>query len=387
MLYYLSEKGIIECKIFMNITILTGVFYPQVHPRAFRAAELAKEFVRIGHKVKVVNLKTVVGFDYDTYAKENNIEIVNLNVFVPNNINAQKSTYTPKGKVIRFLIEYFLCGRLFWYGKDMVDKLVCLKGADLVIALSTPFPVHYGFAKYIKKYGRDFIAIADSGDPFYYSKQGKRAFYFKYLEKDIYKQIDYLTIPTQNAIPLYNKLIPSSKIHIIPQGFNMNNIKLYDGIFENPVKFAYAGVFYWDIRNPEFLFKYLDSLNTLFEFYIFMRYEDAKFNEMMDKYENLRGKVKIAYNVPHDDLILELSKMHFLINIENVSNTQMPSKLIDYGMTKRPIYSCSESNFEPNSLIDFLNGNYGKRYHVDIEEYRIENVASKFLSLVQKNNV
>lgn len=373
----------------MKITILTGCFYPQIHPRAFRATELAKEFVRQGHIVSVVNLRTMEGFDYDKYAKENHIKITNLDVFADRMaaLAAKKQTYSWFGKVKRFCLDYFLNGRLFKYGYEIKKKLhehECLKDADLVIALSTPFPCHYGYAKYVRKYGRNFITILDSGDPFYYSKQSKHAIWFKYIERNVYRQCDFLTIPTSNAIPLYTPVIPEEKIHIIPQGFNMKDLKLYNGSFKSPVRFAYAGVFYWDIRNPEFLFDYLDKASWNFEFHIYMRFKDAHLEDILTQYPNLSKKIRLQYGKPHDELISELSRMHFLINIENLSNTQMPSKLIDYGMTKRPIFSCKKDTFSADTFESFMRGDYSGQYTINMSDYDIENVANKFLALAEQ---
>ena len=368
----------------MEIKIVVGSYYPKVHPRAFRATELAKEFTRMGHRVTVVSMSTVDGFDYEVYSKQSRIRVIHLNIFSGNHtaqVNSNKAAGKLWWKAYRFLLEYLLCGRLFQYGKQICKSLECLEDADMVIALSTPFPVHYGYDKYVKKHGRHFVSILDSGDPFYYSKQTKRAIWFKNIERDVYKQCDFLTIPTKNAIPLYSSLIPESKIKIIPQGFNMRYLKLYTGPYEGTIKIAYAGVFYWDIRNPEFLFRYLDASDVDYTFFIYMRYNDSKFDACLEKYSNLAKKVRVEYNVPHDDLITELSKMDFLVNIENLSNTQMPSKLIDYGMTKRPIFSCKESTFSADKFEKFLHRQYDGRYEVQIEDYNIEKIAGQFLEL------
>lgn len=368
----------------MNIKIVVGSYFPKIHPRAFRATELAKEFTRLGHQVTVICMSSVEGFDYEAYTRETGIKIIHLNIFSGDHtakVIASKSTGTRIGKLKRFCIEYFLCGNLFKYGSQIAKSLDGLDGADMVIALSTPFPVHYGYAKYIKKNGRNFVSILDSGDPFYYSRQTKRAIWFKGIEKSVYKECDYLTIPTENAIPLYSPLIDKDKIKIIPQGFNMRDLKLYNGTFKGPVRIAYAGVFYWDIRNPEFLFRYLDTCGVEYDFYLYMRFKDAQFDAAMERYPNFAKRVKVSYGVPHNDLIYKLSEMDFLINIENVSNTQMPSKLIDYGMTNRPIFSCKESTFSTKKMERFLSRDYTDSYKVDIANYNIEKIAQQFLEL------
>lgn len=372
----------------MNIVIISGSFYPNIHPRAFRATELAKEFTRLGNSVTAITCKSIDDFDYTSYSEESGINVVCLDVLKGNRVQEVATHKKTKIYIIkRFLIEYLFCGHLFKYAREISKKLSslnCFGSADLVIVLSTPFPCHYGFYKFVKKRVRNFVTVLDSGDPFYYSKQTKRAIWFKYIERNVYKQCDYLTIPTNNAIQLYSPLIPEDKIKIIPQGFNMRDLNLYKGEFSKPIKIAYAGVFYWNIRNPEFLFDALDKSSVDYEFYLYMRYKDTELDNVLQKYTNLRNRMRMQLCVPHDELITELSKMHFLINIENLSNTQIPSKLIDYGMTKRPIFSCNEQNFDPLKLERFFQGDYTGGYEVDASEYDIETIANKFLDLYKK---
>lgn len=372
----------------MKIVIISSFFYPVIQPRSFRATELAKEFARKGHDVSAIPMNTVEGFDYEEYGHINNIKIYPLTIFKQDGTAqaaSKAATQDVFTKIFRSLVSYLLCGRMIKYMYSIYKSLLkqdCLEDADMVIALSTPFCIHWALAKYIKRRGKGFVSIADSGDPFYYSKQWNLAIWFKYIERNVYRQMDYLTIPTANAIPLYSPLIPEDKIKLIPQGFDMSNIKLYQGEFGSKIRIAYAGVFYWDIRNPEFLFRYLDECDKDYELNLFMRYQDAILETTLSKYPNLKNRLIVHYNVPHDDLIYELSKMHFLINVENLSNTQMPSKLIDYGMSGRPILSCNEMNYSEEIMNRFMTGDYRDRYEVDIEDYNIVKIADKFIELV-----
>ncbi len=370
----------------MKVLIFAGCYYPHVHPRAFRATELAKEFRRQGDNVKVVNMTTIEQFDYSQYSKTTGIIVENLDINCVSNTKAEKPGRRSSfiGRHFKKLIDFFFHGRFFVQSHQIISKLQIDRDVDLVIALSTPFVCLYTVSKYIKREGKSFVAIADRGDPFYYSKQSKYAIWFKWIEKKVYEKFDYLTIPTENAIPLYSPLIDESKIRIIPQGFNMDNLNLYEGELSAPVSFAYAGVFYWDIRNPEFLFSYLDKLNMPFRFYLFMRYNDPTLDVLIRKYKNLEDKVIKKYSLPHDELLYELSKMHFLINIENISNTQMPSKLIDYGMSGRPTVSFNKETFKPQVLNEFLNGEYRNALEIDLKKYDIKTIVAQFKILVDE---
>lgn len=360
----------------MKIQILTGHFVPQLHPRAFRANELALEFVRQGHTVCVTNCWTIYGFDYADYAKKAGIEIRNLNIFVTNK-DAKKQG--GKGRIISFLKEYLLAGSLFYRGPLIAEKLVIDPDTDLVIALSTPFTCLYALSLYYKNHRKKCITIADSGDPFYGSKQTPKAPWFKWIEKRVYKYFDYLSIPTENAVPIYQSLINPEKILIIPQGFNMKNVRLCNEPLSDPVKFAYAGVFYKDIRNPEFLFSFLASIAQDFQFYIYMRENDSYVDSLIIKHPNIKDKIRIVYSLPREQLLYELSKKHFLINIDNLSSTQIPSKVIDYAISKRPIYSCNEKSFSANVFNQFMAGDYSRQLVLDISKYEIGNVAKQFL--------
>ena len=74
--------------------------------------------------------------------------------------------------------------------------------------------------------------------------------------------------------------------------------------------------------------------------------------------------------------------MDFLVNFDNNTDKQVPSKLIDYALTDRPILNIEKV---PNRemILEFLGGNYRHTYPVrDLERYNIKKVAVKFLELV-----
>ena len=367
----------------MKIHILTAHFAPQLHPRAFRASELAIELSKRGHQIEVTNLTTIEGFDYDLYTQTTGVKVHNLGYYkISSENNLEKISNSKFVHLFRFLVEYFLSGRLIIMSRSIARNLQISEDTDAVIALSTPFMNIWGLSKYIENHGKKFVTIADSGDPFFYSQQRKHAIWFKWIEKNTYKNYDYLTIPIKNAIPAYAPLLPQNKIKIIPQGFRMDNLKLYKGDFTGPVRIAYAGVFYWDIRNPEFIFKYLNNIDIEYELYLFMRNKDTLVDDLLVKYPNLSKRV-IIKALPRNELLYELSRMHFLLNIENTMNTQMPSKVIDYGISGRPILSCNSRNFSKEKADKFMHGIYEGQLKVDIEQYNIVNVATQFEDLIK----
>ena len=104
--------------------------------------------------------------------------------------------------------------------------------------------------------------------------------------------------------------------------------------------------------------------------------------KLLNKYIKLLGNKLVIHNmIPREDAIYELSKMDFLINLENLSESQAPSKLIDYGLTGRPVYSFDQLNFSMETLSKFLNADYRLTTSIDLVPFDIRNVAEQFLQL------
>lgn len=376
----------------MKILIFTGHFHPEIHPRAFRASELACEFSSTGHEVTVITLRTITSFDYKKYEQNNNLKVCRINLY-----SRPEISVTPKKssrsnfilfilKIYRFLLDYFIGGNLFINSFKIKKELKKIDDFNLIISLSTPFMNHLGMALIRKQIANlKTIFVADSGDPFYRSQQTKRAPYFYYLEKYVYKKFDFLTVPAKASLDAYKGLVEPNKIKIIPQGFNMENIKLGKVSPSEKITFAYSGVFYSDIRNPEFLLKTLVDLDIDFRFDIYLRHSDLAIDKLINKYTHLLGdKLNIKYGIKRDDLIYHLSTVDFLINIGNLTTTQIPSKLIDYAITKRPIYSCNSSNYYKEDFMRFLRRDYSNSLNIDVSNYDIKKVASQFIELIDE---
>lgn len=376
----------------MKIHIVTGSFTPDINPRAFRSFELARQFALCGHQVTVSNFSYTDGYNYADLEKKLGVKIIVIPVYIQSKISQVKNKSQSKLKQsIKELIRYCFAGKLFLYERTVSKMLFIPKDTDLVISVSVPFLTHYSTANLRRKHSRDYantVFVADSGDPFSTCQQFKIAPYFKLLERKVLRWFDYLTIPTSQAIDAYKELMPLKKIKIIPQGFNFeirNNFQPL--VSKNSIPhFAYAGVFYEGIRNPIFLFDYLAKLDKNFKFYLFLR-EKSQFTEwLFSTYsDKLKDKMIVQYGLERDNLLLELRKMDFLINIGNTTTVQVPSKIIDYALVDRPYISFNEQNFNEMVFDEFLRGDYHNADKVpDLEIYDIRNVAKQFLSLVAK---
>ena len=252
----------------------------------------------------------------------------------------------------------------------------------MLISIAVPYPIHWGVAAVWKKKGN--IAktwIADCGDPFMGQENDtfKKPFYFKYIEKWFCRKADYLTVPTSGSIKGYYKEF-HPKIRVIPQGFRFEDFSATKTYEQNNCPcFAYAGMFIPGRRDPRQMLEYLLSLTTEFKFYIY-----TSTPELVKPYiEKSNEKIVLLPPIPRDALLIELSKMDFVVNFENIGNKQTPSKLIDYTIIKKPILSLKSNELNTTAVNQFLAGNYIQQLKVENpNQYRIENVAKLFLKLL-----
>jgi hypothetical protein len=172
------------------------------------------------------------------------------------------------------------------------------------------------------------------------------------------------------------------KLVEIPQGFKFSDIELFEGEINNKIPhFAFAGSVFPKYRDPSKLLSYLISLNKDFRFIFY-----TKTQEIIQPFaEKSKGRIIIKQYIPRNELLYELSKMDFLVNFEFNIHEQSPSKLIDYGITKRPILNVISREFNPSIVDEFLSGDYKNQFKIDgIERYQIENVCKAFLSLADE---
>ena len=83
--------------------------------------------------------------------------------------------------------------------------------------------------------------------------------------------------------------------------------------------------------------------------------------------------IEVRDYVPRLQLLKELSEMDFLLNLENGTSVQTPSKLIDYALTRRPILSVDSQNLDTATIDQFLEGDYSNRKRIDnLDRYNIK---------------
>jgi len=368
----------------MRILLVSSSFFPEQSPRAFRTSELAKELARQGHTVSVLTLNR--NRDYSDYEKQYNLHIlpeIRPRFYRTDVFRAGRGFI--KRIVDRILYQFFFFPELelSWLISKSIRKQS--DRFDLLISVAKPYSVHIGCAlayKTIKKNKSGWIA--DCGDPFTLSKSDSWhfPFYVSWIERWMFKKVDFITVPVESARQAYYPEF-NEKIRIIPQGFDFDEIKLLRGTVENSCPtFAYAGALYQKTRNPRKFLEFLLSIKDDYKFILFTGNSELVIPYMLKS----EGKIEVRKPILRADLMVELSKMDFLVNVDNVFKEQVPSKLIDYTLIGRPVLNIEPETIDKELIIEFLRGNYAGQYLVsNIEDYRISNVAKQFLELFNLN--
>ena len=364
----------------MNILIISHFTWPHQSPRAFRTAELSEELARLGHNVTVYSVPE--GADYVAYTQKTGVKIMPIYMRIPSNKGGADYRNNAIDKalyhVFNTLTDYPSI-EFKWRTKDILEKE---KDFDLLITIAVPHEIHFGAGAAMERRPSEPTKcwIADCGDPFMFNPYKKPFFWFAGEEKRWCRRVDYITVPTEQSI---NGYYPEfrSKIKVIPQGFNFDDINIAEYEPNSVPTFAYTGRFYPGLRDPYQFLDYLTTLKEDFRCIFFVA------SDLPQKYTDALGdKLVVKKGWKRKDIIYELSKMDFLLNIPNKgSMVQVPSKLIDYALAKRPVLSIETDFAQQQQLHEFLQGDYSSQMTLpDLEMYNIKNVARQFLALAEE---
>ncbi|MGI6306873.1 MAG: glycosyltransferase [Bacteroidales bacterium] len=364
----------------MKILLVSNAFYPEISPRSYRATELAREFSRQGHKVVVIT--KFRNHDYSEFIRGTSIVIKMWESGkLPEIRIARRNPWAflsrALKRVLLILFEYPSIEDMFHVRKMLRRE----KGYDLMISFAVPYPVHWGVAWATNRGKNAATWVADCGDPYMGDvlDSFRKPFYFAYLEKWFCRRADFISIPIEKAKSGYYSEF-HHKIRIIPQGFDFDLKKEEVSRNENSVPtFAYAGTFLQGARNPEPLMQFLTNLDLQFKFLVFTNKPD-----ILEKYRLLLcEKLIVSDYIPRHELMAVLKNMDFLINFDNNTELNSPSKLIDYAITQRPVLNITK-DFNGEDLKAFLRGDYSKKMSLpDLNQYHISNISHLFLDLLK----
>jgi hypothetical protein len=365
----------------MKILLISSAFYPENSPRSFRATELAKELHRQGHEVHVATIQTP---ERTAFAAQHGLTLLDLGPRKLRFLGRSSNRILDLGvrainRLMSLAVEYPDIELMF----KVRRVLRACSGYDLMITIAVPHPIHWGAAWVRQQKGQVArVWVADCGDPYTLvtTDSFRKPFYFGYIEKLWGRRCDFISIPKiEMKVNFFKEFEP--KMVEIPQGFNLAESRVHLGQYRpHPVPtFAFSGNFIPGNRDPRPLLEHLVNTDLDFRFYIF-----TKIRHMVEPYmEKAKGRIILSDYIPREALLKHLSEMDFLVNITYDPAYQVPSKLIDYLITERPILNI-DYELDTNNVDRFLRGDYSGRFSaLQLSRYDIATVAQKFTALAE----
>lgn len=371
-----------ERELAKKILMAVCSFYPANNPRAVQSYELYRELKRRGYSIDICytpKKKLIYGEEIKEYihCQSGTIQKETFNAQEKKNI-----LLTGFKKLVCYVIGE-KGAFIYW---NWIKSTVDITNYDCVISIAAPFYNHILLSRLIKKCKNKKIrTICDNGDPFY--NPDKHSPIVKRMQIKAFQAFDVIIFPIESARSYYEKYAEKDKLFVIPQGRNFDDITLSDYKENETVTFAYAGAFFSDIRNPESFLNMLCSVDKDFTFIMYTELVGTVYEDILLPYKKKLGdKLQLETIIPRKQCIKELSCMDFLVNFENMSAMQQPSKLIDYALTKRPILSVRQDRINREEFMRFVQRDYKNRLQIDIEKYNMKHVCDEYINHIESGD-
>ena len=351
-------------KKFKKILIVTHQYLPHVSPRTTRWKLLVEELISKGHQVTIL---TGMYPDFDTknmdviyFGNKNNKNIVSSlrekSKQVSSKNRIKKFFYDSLKKLYRIFINYLAWPdySVFWLYQIYRNRKNITTDYDVIISVSLPFSSH--IAAYIVNKSRKKQWIMDIGDPFslkidapennkfLYSRLNKR------YENKFYSLANNVLFTHKDALDNHKKFfnIPSSKLVVANPISNFdsnlfNKSMSYD--YESkPIKISYFGIFTKGVRSPDSFLKQVSDKHE-FEFSWYVNEDSKKIIKSCDINLNKHSFYPQVSREEAQELMV--NSTHCLLSIGNKNSNQIPSKVIEYLATGKPIIHFTEINNDP----------------------------------------
>lgn len=382
-----------------RIDIISYYYDPEKTPRAYRAAELAREFSRRGYDVRIIT-PAQAGVAL-TNSGNPAIHYISPGYFFHRKKVVASSSAGGQGFAGKWLVRQMkvLIGLFIWPADRTFEwqqrVLEFYKHRQLgppiaIISIGLPVSAHAAAIKVKRFYGKEakIVFIADYGDPYSLNPVFNTTWLDRIKEGRLLHQFNYLTIPVQDAIPAFTALgVDPKTIRVIPQGFEkvpLDKTQLRLETFTG----VYGGRFYAGIREPGPLFQAIALANKTGIRVQLIVYTDPNMElvkkALADLDEQERAGIQIRPLLDRVAFIHEMRKAHFAVNILNRSEFQVPSKQLDFAEAGVPVLLI-EPHMGATDIVKKIEERSFIVYSAD-EVHDIGKVADSFMELIEPDS-
>ena len=346
-----------------KILIVSHQFTPHESPRTTRWKLIVEELISLGHQVTVITGTKQVQEDKDVNIiyvgnkntsnivrnfREKSNNLTNTNLF-------KRIFYNSLKKIYRFIVKTFAWPdySMFWLISIYRNRKKLKLDYDLLITVSLPFSSHIAGYLINKKNNKKWMM--DIGDPFTLKKDAPENNYLlygalnKYFENKLYSLADKIMFTHNDALYTHKEYfkLPDGKV-IVANPISKFDKDIYQKSLNYnynslPIKFGYFGIFTKGVRSPINLLETLRKKKNI-EFHWYLN-NDSKSEIIFDNQES----ESIVHSIVPRNKALNImaESMHCLLSIGNLNPTQLPSKVIEYISTGKPVVHFAEIENDP----------------------------------------
>lgn len=360
-----------------RILVLTYRYAPALHPRAFRWSAIAEHWAGKGRRVDVVTVRTP-GLPRDE--ERNGVRLHRVGGAVIESLKARLrrpagDRYAARsgaergnsgegtGSGLSDLAEW-ASDRIWkkvrwpdyaatWYFPAVREgrRLLREGGFDGLVTVSDPFTSHLAGLS-LKRDFPEVPWIVDVGDPF--SVQDvtpvNNPFLYRRLnvraEGKVFALAEAVAVTNHPVRREYAGRFPGSagRIRVIPPLLSLEEADAArERVFpeDSRVRLVFVGTLYLAVRSPEFLLKLIDGLRRTrledrLELHFFGNLNDCA--PCFRPFEALPGRGIFLHGVVERPKVLRaMMDAQALVHIGNATPYQLPSKVVEYASTGKPI--------------------------------------------------
>ena len=346
-----------------KILIVSHQFTPHVSPRTTRWKLIVEELISLGHQVTVITGTKQDQEDKDVniiyVGNKNSSNIVKNFREKSNNLTDsnlfKRIFYNSLKKIYRFTVKTFAWPdySMFWLISIYKNRRKLKLDYDLLITVSLPFSSHIAGYLINKKNNKKWVM--DIGDPFTLKKDAPENNYLlygalnKYFENKLYSLADKIMFTHNDAMYTHKEYfkLPDGKV-IVANPISKFDKEIYQKSLNYnynslPIKFGYFGIFTKGVRSPiNFLETLRKKKNIEFHWYV----NNDSQSEII--FNNQESESTVHSIVPRNKALnIMAESMHCLLSIGNLNPTQLPSKVIEYISTGKPVVHFAEIENDP----------------------------------------
>lgn len=343
-----------------RILIVTHQFIPHQSPRTTRWKLLYDELIESGYDVTVITGTLQLSEDPNIkYIGNKKASGIVKNLRIQSNIKQDSSyknyLYKLLKKIYRFFYKFFAWPdyTMFWIFSIWKNRKKIDVDYDLIISVSLPFSSH--IAAYIINKDKNKKWIMDIGDPFSLKTnafENNRYLYKSlnyYFENKFYKKAHQVVFTHQESANEHkiffnmpeNKVTIGSPISTFSQELFQKSVSFnYE---TKPITIGYFGVLTKGVRSPSQVLKFFQQTDFVLHWYT---NSDSKEMIKQNKIDFNRNKLfdMVTRNEALEKMVTSL---HCLLSIGNLNPSQLPSKIIEYISTGKPVLHFVEIKDDP----------------------------------------